>query len=88
MNTSMLIKKLKQQTRHGQTPPEGGRVGVAQTSVSVARPAGPATPSRVSPSVTEQVQQLAQSLANQMVAEMQHWDTLQFYQIQPLQIFK
>ena len=71
MNTSMLIKKLKQQTRHGQTPPEGGRVGVAQTSVSVARPAGPATPSRVSPSVTEQVQQLAQSLANQMVAEMQ-----------------
>jgi len=67
MNTSILIKKLKQQTRHGQS----GREAAAQTSVP--RPAaGPVAPSRlVPPSVTDQVQQLAQSLANQMVAEMQ-----------------
>ena len=65
MNTLMLTTKLKQQTRHGQTPPR--RTTPLQTAT-----VSPITvPGRVTDTVTDQVQQLAQSLANQMVAEMQ-----------------
>ena len=65
MNTTMLTKKLKQQTRHGQTPPRSGRVVSPVTTQILAD-------SRVAPNVSatvatvnDQVQQLAQSLANQ-----------------------
>ena len=71
MNTSMLIKKLKQQTRHGQARGESSRAAAAQTSVPVPPRTAVSPEMRVPPSVTDQVQQLAQSLANQMVAEMQ-----------------
>ena len=64
MNTLMLITKLKQQTRHGQTPPANqSRNTVPPTTATVA-----VTPALAT--VNEQVQQLAQSLANQMVSEM------------------
>jgi hypothetical protein len=60
----MLITKLKQQTRHGQTPP-----------ANQSRNTPPVTPTNMAATpalatVNEQVQQLAQSLANQMVSEM------------------
>jgi hypothetical protein len=71
MNTSILIKKLKQQTRHGQANGDSSRAAAAQTSVPAAPRTAVSPALRVPPSVTDQVQQLAQSLANQMVAEMQ-----------------
>jgi len=69
MNTSMLIKKLKQQTRHGQAGNRAaGNQSVVVTPLAQPVVGGP----RISPvDVNDQVQQLAQSLANQMVAEMQ-----------------
>jgi hypothetical protein len=73
MNTLMLTTKLKQQTRHGQTP--RGRTTPLPPATAAQDPgraaAQDSVPGRVTETVTDQVQQLAQSLANQMVAEMQ-----------------
>ena len=78
MNTSML-KSLKQQPRHGQrsdatnTPaPRGPNL----TATAITNPAIPATSANTVASVNEQVQQLAQQLANQMVAERQQTQVL------------
>lgn len=65
MNNQTLIKRLKQQPKHGQDPTRRG-AAAAGTNVTVSA----ATP-RQSAAINEQVQQLAQQLANEMVAEMQ-----------------
>jgi len=62
MNKSLMIKNLKQQPRHGGTP--------IRTAVA-SRPANTVAPAASSAAVTEQVQQLAQALANQIIAEQQ-----------------
>jgi hypothetical protein len=61
MNNTLMIKHLKQQPRHGGTP--------ARTAVANRMATAPGAGS--SSAVSEQVQQLAQSLANQMIAEQQ-----------------
>jgi hypothetical protein len=61
MNKSLMIKNLKQQPRHGGTP----------TRTAVVVPANTVAPAASSAAVTEQVQQLAQALANQIIAEQQ-----------------
>jgi hypothetical protein len=61
MNNTLMIKHLKQQPRHGGTP--------ARTAVANRMATAPGAGS--SAAVSEQVQQLAQSLANQMIAEQQ-----------------
>jgi hypothetical protein len=69
MNTT-LINKLKQQPRHGMAtriPSEP----ISTIGNAVIIPAGPQTAPGATSIINEQVQQLAQSLANQMVAEMQ-----------------
>ena len=69
MNNSLMIKHLKQQPRHGGTPT---RTAVAGRSAlpSAPRPATPAA-AATNAAVNEQVQQLAQALANQIIAEQQ-----------------
>jgi hypothetical protein len=67
MNNSLMIKHLKQQPRHGGTPT---RTAIASRSALPSSPAA-ASPTATSAAVTQQVQQLAQSLANQMIAEQQ-----------------
>jgi hypothetical protein len=65
----MLINKLKQQPRHGQagdSPARSGRSAVTEVRSQI----------QASNVINEQVQQLAQSLANQMVAEMQQSQVL------------
>ena len=80
MNTLILSKKLKQQPRHEQraTGRATGNTNVSQ--VATTDPARtdvtnqtnvPGTLTRPTAIINEQVQQLAQQLANQMVAEMQ-----------------
>jgi len=65
MNNQTLIKRLKQQPKHGQDPTRrGGAAAGTNVTVSAATP-------RQSAAINEQVQQLAQQLANEMVAEMQ-----------------
>ena len=61
MNNSLMIKNLKQQPRHGGTPSR------TEFPVSSIAPAS----TQASAAVTQQVQQLAQSLANQIIAEQQ-----------------
>ena len=66
---NMLINKLKQQPRHGQagdSPARSGRSAVTEVRSQI----------QASNVINEQVQQLAQSLANQMVAEMQQSQVL------------
>lgn len=76
MNTNTLIKKLKQQPRHGQ------RADVNPSNQSLSNAASTQFSNAVSSTfaaanaVNEQVQQLAQQLANQMVAEMQQGQIL------------
>ena len=67
MNNSLMIKNLKQQPRHGGTPT---RTAIASRSALPTSPAA-ASPTATSAAVTQQVQQLAQALANQMIAEQQ-----------------
>lgn len=67
MNNSLMIKNLKQQPRHGGTPT---RTAIASRSALPTSPAA-AAPTATSAAVTQQVQQLAQALANQMIAEQQ-----------------
>jgi hypothetical protein len=67
MNNSLMIKNLKQQPRHGGTPT---RTAIASRSALPTSPA-PAAAAATSAAVTQQVQQLAQALANQMIAEQQ-----------------
>jgi len=62
-----MIKNLKQQPRHGGTPT---RTAIASRSALPTSPAA-ASPTATSAAVTQQVQQLAQALANQMIAEQQ-----------------
>lgn len=66
MNNQTLIKHLKQQPKHGQDPTRRGGA-VSTTNVTSATAATP----RQTAAINEQVQQLAQQLANEMVAEMQ-----------------
>ena len=67
MNNSLMIKNLKQQPRQGGTPT---RTAIASRSALPTSPAA-ASPTATSAAVTQQVQQLAQALANQMIAEQQ-----------------
>ena len=67
MNNSLMIKHLKQQPRQGGTPT---RTAIASRAALPASPAA-ASPTATSAAVTQQVQQLAQALANQMIAEQQ-----------------
>ena len=67
MNNSLMIENLKQQPRHGGTPT---RTAMASRSALPASSA-PAASTATSAAVTQQVQQLAQALANQMIAEQQ-----------------
>jgi hypothetical protein len=64
MNNASIIKSLKQQPRHGGTPI---RTAIASRTAGMAANAT----NVATANATEQVQQLAQALANQMVAEMQ-----------------
>jgi hypothetical protein len=64
MNNSLIIKHLKQQPRHGGTP--------SRTALPISsRPASTNVAAATNAAVNEQVQQLAQSLANQIIAEQQ-----------------
>ena len=65
MNNQTLIKRLKQQPKQGQDPTRRG-AAAATTNVTNTVPIP-----RQTSAINEQVQQLAQQLANQMVAEMQ-----------------
>jgi hypothetical protein len=65
-----MIKHLKQQPRHGGTPTRTSIAGRSALPTSPAS-ASPAPPNAAAASVNEQVQQLAQSLANQIIAEQQ-----------------
>jgi hypothetical protein len=70
MNTT-LINKLKQQPRHGMATKLTGETNISSIGNAVLIPAGKETAPGATSIINEQVQQLAQSLANQMVAEMQ-----------------
>ena len=64
MNNSLMIKHLKQQPRHGGTP--------SRTALPISsRPTSTNVAAATNSAVNEQVQQLAQSLANQIIAEQQ-----------------
>jgi hypothetical protein len=70
---NIMINSLKQQPRHGQTPdarnaPNGTSPARIDTAFNV--PVVPGA-NNAAASVTEQVQQLAMALANQMIAEQQ-----------------
>ena len=70
---NIMINSLKQQPRHGQTPdarnaPNGTSPARVDTAFNV--PVAPGS-NNAAASVTEQVQQLAMALANQMIAEQQ-----------------
>ena len=67
MNNSLMIKHLKQQPRHGGTPTRTA----LPTSPRPAATNVAAASSATSAAVNEQVQQLAQALANQIIAEQQ-----------------
>lgn len=67
MNNSLMIKSLKQQPRHGGTPT---RTAIASRS-ALPTSTPPAAAQANTAAVTQQVQQLAQALANQMIAEQQ-----------------
>ncbi len=69
MKMNDFIARLKQQPRLGQALSEAGK----QSSTG---PTSPAVPSQQTAIITDQVQQLAQQLANQMVAEMQQTQIL------------
>jgi len=76
----MNYTKLKQQPRHGQQGQRTGRsTGITQTSVATEQLANLLPPTPTPPSIgpiTAQVQQLAQQLANQIVAERQQTQIL------------
>ena len=64
MNNSLMIKHLKQQPRHGGTP--------SRTALPISsRPTSTNVAAATNSAVNEQVQQLAQALANQIIAEQQ-----------------
>ena len=63
MNTSILIDQLKKQARQGITP--------ATTNMAGQISGTPQTAAAATQNINAQVQQLAQQLANQMVAEQQ-----------------
>ena len=65
MNTSILIDQLKKQARQGITPARTNMPGQLPDT----RSGAPQT--AATQNINEQVQQLAQQLANQMVAEQQ-----------------
>jgi hypothetical protein len=64
-----LSKILKQQPRQGQLRPEFGRIGANLSNINL--PPTPPVTTEASAVISDQVQQLATQLANQMVAEMQ-----------------
>ena len=77
MKMNQFIETLKQQPRHGQQSMRGG-TGQVSSASSTPRDAGTAaTPAASTTSaITDQVRQLAQQLANQMVAEQQQTQIL------------
>jgi hypothetical protein len=71
MQMKNFIETLKQQPRHGGVPgrPNVGANQATRTAIAALAPAAAGTANTAI--INEQVQQLAQQLANQMVAEMQ-----------------
>ena len=67
MNTSILIDQLKKQARQGITPAKTNMAGQILDTKS----GTPQTAAAATQNINAQVQQLAQQLANQMVAEQQ-----------------
>lgn len=65
MNNTLLIERLKNQVRHSQSPSRGQTSPINTPSTTLA------TPNQAIATVNENVQLLAQQLANQMIAEQQ-----------------
>ena len=72
MKMNNFIETLKQQPRLGQQAMRGGVTGQVSAASTTPRDALPDAP----PRITDQVRQLAQQLANQMVAEQQQTQIL------------
>jgi hypothetical protein len=65
MNNTLLIERLKNQVRHSQSPSRGQTSPINTPATTLA------TPNQAIATVNENVQLLAQQLANQMIAEQQ-----------------